>query len=94
MVVTWKFDLLPRWALAVLVAREALFLGARADATCAGGGELRITMLGRWAVWPTMAALFAALAGLDPADDVLLYLGLALTLVATAQYVRQASTSA
>jgi cardiolipin synthase len=90
-VVTWRFDLLPRWALAVLVAREALML-ALGPVYVRRRGELRITMLGRWAVWPTMSAIFFALAGVDPLDDVLLYLGLAMTLAATAQYARQAST--
>jgi cardiolipin synthase len=91
--VTWKFDLLPRWALAVLVAREAFILVV-GPFWVRRYGELRITMLGRWAVWPTMAAVAGALAGWDPADDILLYLGLAMTLGATAQYARQASTRA
>lgn len=92
-VVTWRFDLLPRWALAVLVAREALML-AIGSFYVRRHGELRITMLGRWAVWPTMSAIALALLGGDPADELLLYLGVALTLAATAQYVRQASSSA
>jgi cardiolipin synthase len=90
---TWRFDLLPRWALAVLVGREALFL-ALGPLYVRRGGELRITMLGRLAVWPTMTAIATALLGLDPADDVLLYVGLGMTLGATAQYLRQLSTSA
>ncbi len=92
-VVAWRFELLPRWALAVLVAREALML-VLGTAFVRRGGELRITMLGRWAVWPTMSAIAFALLGVDPLDDVLLYLGLAMTLGATAQYARQLSTSA
>jgi cardiolipin synthase len=91
--VTYKFDLLPRWALLVLVAREALLL-AVGPFYVRKRGELKITMLGRWAVWPTMSAIAFAIAGVDPLDDVLLYVGLTMTLGATAQYVRQASTSA
>ena len=92
-IVTWKFDLLPRWALAVLVGREALML-LIGPFYVRRRGELKITMLGRWAVWPTMSAIALALVGADPVDAILLYLGLAMTLGATAQYVRQASTSA
>ena len=92
-VVCWKFELLPRWALAVLVAREALLL-AIGPFYVRRRGELRITMLGRWAVWPTMSAIALALVDADPVAEILLYVGLALTLAATAQYVRQASTSA
>ena len=92
-VVAYHFDLLPRWALLVLMAREALML-AIGPFYVRRRGELRITMLGRWAVWPTMSAIAFALVGADPLDDVLLYIGLAMTLGATAQYARQASTSA
>lgn len=92
-IVTYKFELLPRWALLVLIGREALML-AVGPFYVRKRGELKITMLGRWAVWPTMSAVAFALVGADPVDDVLLYIGLAMTLGATAQYVRQASTSA
>ena len=92
-IVTWKFDLLPRWALAVLVGREALML-LIGPFYVRRRGELKITMLGRWAVWPTMSAIALALVGADPVDAILLYVGVAMTLGATAQYVRQASTSA
>jgi cardiolipin synthase len=92
-VVAWKFDLLPRWALAVLVGREALML-AVGPFYVRRRGELKITMLGRWAVWPTMAAIALCLVDTHPVDQALLYIGLVMTLGATAQYVRQASTSA
>ncbi len=91
--ITWRFDLLPRWALAVLLVREGLLLIV-GPFYVRRGHDLQITMLGRWAVWPTMAAIFAALVGLDGVDDVLLYIGVAMTLAATAQYARQVSTSA
>lgn len=92
-IVAYGQDLLPRWALLVLAAREALMLAA-GPWYVRRFGELRITMLGRWAVWPTMSAIALSLVGADPADEVLLYLGVALTLGATVQYARQASTSA
>jgi cardiolipin synthase len=92
-VVTYYHELLPRWALIVLVAREAFMLIA-GPFYVRRFGELRITMLGRWAVWPTMSAIAFAVIGVEPLDEILLYIGLVMTLGATAQYVRQASTSA
>ena len=90
-VVCWHFDLLPHWAIAVLVAREALML-VLGTFYVRRGGELRITMVGRWAVWPTMSAIAFGVLGVDPLDDILLYVGLAMTLIATAQYAEQVST--
>ncbi|MFL5845206.1 MAG: CDP-alcohol phosphatidyltransferase family protein [Solirubrobacteraceae bacterium] len=92
-IVAYDHALLPRWALIVLVAREALML-AVGPFYVRKRGELKITMLGRWAVWPTMSALALCLVGADPVDSILLYIGVAMTLGATAQYARQASTSA
>jgi cardiolipin synthase (CMP-forming) len=88
-VVCWRFELLPRWALAVLVARELLMLVA-GRAVLRRGVELRINWWGRWAVWPLMSAIFAGLVGLETLAAVLLYLGLALAIVATVQYGRSA----
>jgi cardiolipin synthase (CMP-forming) len=86
-VVTWRFDLLPRWALALLAARELamLVLGRLAMRR---GMELRINWPGRLAVAPVMGAFFFAMAGLEGLGEVLLYVGLALALLATALYVR------
>jgi CDP-diacylglycerol--glycerol-3-phosphate 3-phosphatidyltransferase len=94
-VATWYHDLLPRWALAVLIARE-LFMLVAGQYVVRQGRELKINMVGRWAVWPVMSAVFLALCGVDTAADVLLYVGLLLTLWATVLYVRDArpSTSA
>jgi len=86
-VVCWHFRLLPRWALAVLVARELLMLvfgryGQR------HGVELRINWPGRIAVFPLMASLFFAFTGLEDLAEILLYVGLALAIVATVMYFR------
>jgi cardiolipin synthase len=91
----WYHDLLPRWALAVLVARE-LFMLVAGRQVLKRGLELKINMVGRWAVWPVMAAIFLAICGVGLLADLLLYVGLFLTLWATALYVRDArpSTSA
>lgn len=85
-VVCWRFDLLPRWALAVLAARELVML-VLSRIAMTRGLELEIKMLGRWAVWPTMFSLFLAMVSTTWVADALLYFGLALTLVATGQYL-------
>jgi CDP-diacylglycerol--glycerol-3-phosphate 3-phosphatidyltransferase len=94
-VVCWYHDLLPRWALAILIARE-IFMLLAGQYVIRQGRELKINMVGRWAVWPVMSAVFLALCGVDTVADIFLYLGLFLTLWATALYIRDArpSTSA
>jgi cardiolipin synthase len=86
-VVCWHFELLPRWALAVLIAREVVVI-VLARLGLRRGLELRINWPGRAAVWPVMSAIFFALLDLRTFAAVLLYLGLALALWATALYVR------
>jgi CDP-diacylglycerol--glycerol-3-phosphate 3-phosphatidyltransferase len=86
-VVCWRFELLPRWALDVLIAREvAVVVLARAG--LGRGLDVEINWPGRLAVWPTMSALFFGLVGLRTLGSVLLYIGLGLSLVALAMYVR------
>ena len=86
-IVAWEFELLPRWALLVLGAREALML-ALTQLALRRGIDLNVNMLGRWAVWPTMSALFFAMVTDDAWPEWLLYFGLALTLGATIIYFR------
>jgi cardiolipin synthase len=86
-VVCWHFHLLPRWALAVLVARELVVI-VLARIGLKRGMELRINWPGRLAVWPLMSAIFFALLDLRTTGAILLYVGLALALVATAMYLR------
>jgi CDP-diacylglycerol--glycerol-3-phosphate 3-phosphatidyltransferase len=86
-IVCYRFELLPRWALIVLAAREALMvvltrIGMR------HGMDLKVNMVGRWAVWPVFAALGLAMVSTTWVADALLYLGLAMTLWATALYMR------
>ena len=88
-IVCWKFELLPRWALAVLAAREAFMLVA-APLLVRRGVELRINWPGRLSVAPIMGAIFFALCGLHTLGEVLLYVGLALSLTATFLYGRTA----
>ncbi len=86
-VVAWRFELLPRWALALLAARELAML-AIARYGLARGVELRINWPGRLAVAPVLGSLFFAMTGLRVLAEVLLYAGLALALTATVLYVR------
>ena len=84
--VCWHFELLPRWALAVLGARE-LFMLVLTQVGMRKGMDLQINMVGRWAVWPVMFAIFLTLLVESWVADASLLLGLALTLWATAIYV-------
>jgi cardiolipin synthase len=86
-VVTWHFQLLPHWALAVLAARELLMLIAGRYGL-ARGVELRINWPGRLSVAPVMGAFFFAMAGLEEVGEAMLYVGLALALLASALYLR------
>ncbi len=85
-VVCWHFELLPRWALAVLAARELAML-VLTQAALRRGLDVEINMVGRWAVWPVMAAIATALVVDTAVADLLLYAGLAMTLAATALYL-------
>lgn len=87
LVVCWHFELLPRWALAVLVGREALTL-VLGRLALRRGLDVRINWPGRLGVWPVMSAVFFAIVGLDRLAEACLYVGLVLVLWATALYVR------
>jgi phosphatidylglycerophosphate synthase len=86
-VVTWHFHLLPRWALAVLAARELLML-VLGRHVLARGVELRINWPGRLGVGPVMSSFFFTMAGLEAVGEWMLYVGLAMALLATAMYAR------
>jgi cardiolipin synthase len=86
-IVCWHFELLPRWALALLGLRELFMLGLT-QFGMRRGMDLKINMVGRWAVWPVMFAIFLTLLADTWVADVSLYLGLVLTLWATAIYVK------
>lgn len=86
-IVCWDFELLPRWALAILVAREVVML-VFSQVALKLGMDLNINMVGRWAVWPVMFALFLTLLVDSWVAEASLYLGIFLTLWATAIYFR------
>jgi cardiolipin synthase len=87
MVVCWHFELLPRWAIAIVVARELFMLGLSRYGL-KRGVELKVNWPGRVGVAPTMGAPFFAMAGVHWLALVMLYVGIALSLVATVLYVR------
>ena len=86
-VVCWHFELLPRWALAVLAARELAMLPIGQFAL-RRGLDIEVNMVGRWGVWPTMFSLFLAMVSVTWVAEGLLYVGLAMTLAATVIYIR------
>jgi cardiolipin synthase (CMP-forming) len=86
-VVCWHFELLPRWALAVLVARELVTL-VLAQAGLRRGLELEINWLGRLAVFPVMSSIFFAMVIDSWLPTALLMVGLVTALLATGLYMR------
>ncbi|HUE28546.1 MAG TPA: CDP-alcohol phosphatidyltransferase family protein [Solirubrobacteraceae bacterium] len=87
MVVCWRFTLLPRWAIALVIARE-LFVLALSRYGLRRGVELKINWPGRLGVAPILGAPFFAIAGVHWLALIMLYVGLALSLIATVLYVR------
>ena len=85
--VCWHFDLLPRWALAVLVAREVI-TALLAEVALRRVGELSINWLGRVAIAPTMAAIFFSMVSESVVWDVMFVVGVALGVLGTIAYVR------
>jgi cardiolipin synthase len=88
MAVAWDFSLLPRWALAVIIARELVML-ALGRYALSQGVELKINWPGRLGVAPTMGAPFFAMAGVHWLALIMLYSGMALALLATGLYIRR-----
>ena len=86
-IVCWEFELLPRWTLALLAARE-LFMLLLTELALRRGMDLKVSMLGRWAVWPVMSAMGIAFMVETWATDVVMYIGLGMTLATTALYVQ------
>jgi cardiolipin synthase (CMP-forming) len=88
MVVCWHFNLLPHWAIAIVIARE-LFMLAASRYALSHGVEIQINWPGRLGVAPIAGAPFFAMAGLHWLALVMLYVGMALGLVSAALYVRR-----
>ena len=80
--VCWHFELLPRWALALLVAREVAML-VLAQYAVRHGAEVRVNWPGRISVFPIMGGIFFALVADGWVPTALLLVGLALAILAT-----------
>jgi cardiolipin synthase len=87
MVVCWHFNLLPRWAIAIVIARE-LFMLAASRYALSRGLEIQINWAGRLGVAPIAGAPFFAMAGVHWLALILLYVGMVFGLVSAALYVR------
>jgi len=86
-VVCWKFELLPRWALAILAAREVVTLIV-AQLGLRRGLDLEINWVGRWSVWLTMGGIFLALVTAAWIAPAMFFTGLVGSLLASAIYLR------
>jgi cardiolipin synthase len=86
-VVCWKFELLPRWALAILAAREVVTLIV-AQLGLRRGLDLEINWVGRWSVWLTMGGIFLALVTAAWIAPAMFFVGLVGSLLASALYLR------
>jgi CDP-diacylglycerol--glycerol-3-phosphate 3-phosphatidyltransferase len=86
-VVCWHFELLPRWALAVLVAREVI-TALLAELAIRRVGELQINWLGRLATVPVMASIFFAMVSSSWVWSAMLIFGVVLGVMGTIAYVR------
>ncbi|HEY1285575.1 MAG TPA: CDP-alcohol phosphatidyltransferase family protein [Solirubrobacterales bacterium] len=84
-VVCWHFDLLPHWALALLVARELVML-VLAQYGLRHGVEIAVNWPGRISVFPIMGGIFLALVTAGWVPAAMLVVGLALAVIATALY--------
>jgi cardiolipin synthase (CMP-forming) len=93
MAVCWHFSLLPRWAIAIVIAREVFMLGLSRYGL-RRGIELKINWFGRIGVAPTMGAPFFAMAGVHWLALIMLYSGMTLGLIATVLYVRRGLSEA
>jgi cardiolipin synthase (CMP-forming) len=87
MAVCWRFSLLPRWALWVVIARE-VFMLCMSRYAIYRRAQIKINWPGRLAVAPILGAPFFAMAGVHWLAVVLLYIGMALSLTATGLYLR------
>ena len=86
-VVCWHYELLPRWALAVLVAREVAML-VLAQYGVRHGVEIRVNWPGRISVFPLMGGIWLALFAPGWVATALVVWGTAMAILATLLYAR------
>ena len=85
--VCWHFDLLPKWGLAIVVAREVATL-VLAQAGLSRGVDIEINWLGRIGVAGVMAGLFFAMVIDSWVPEALFVVGLVAAILASVVYVR------
>jgi cardiolipin synthase len=88
-VVCWHFELLPRWALALLAVREVVTL-VLAQMALRRGIDLEINWIGRIGVFLVFAAIFWSMVFDSWVLDAALITGVAISILATTIYVRAA----
>jgi cardiolipin synthase len=86
-IVCWHFELLPRWALALLAVREVAMLGL-AEYGLRHGVDVEVNWPGRLSVFPIMGGIFFAMVFAGWVPSLLLIVGLALAILATVLYAR------
>jgi len=86
-IVCWHFELLPRWALALLAAREVAML-LIAQYGLRHGAQIAVNWPGRLSVFPIMGGIFFALLFEGWGPEAALVVGLVLAWLATALYAR------
>ena len=86
-VVCWSFELLPRWALALLALRELSML-LLAQYGLRHGVDIAVNWPGRISVFPIMGGIFLALLAPGWVATALLLWGLAMAILATVLYAQ------
>jgi len=86
-VVCWSFELLPRWALALLALRELVML-VLAWYGLRHGVDIEVNWPGRISVFPIMGGIFLALLAPGWVATALLIWGLVMAIIATVLYAR------
>jgi phosphatidylglycerophosphate synthase len=86
-VVCWNYELLPRWALALLALRELAML-VLAQYGLRHGVDIEVNWPGRISVFPIMGGIFLALLAPGWVATALLIWGLAMAILATYLYAR------
>jgi cardiolipin synthase len=90
--VCWHFELLPRWAIAVLAAREVVTL-ILAEIGLRRGADIEITWIGRIAVFLIMGGIFWAQVVDWVIIDIGFSIGVLVSILATVLYWRAARTT-
>jgi cardiolipin synthase (CMP-forming) len=86
-VVAWRFELIPRWALAAAAAREVAML-VLAEAALRRGVEIEVNWIGRIGVTLTFGGLGLSLMFASWIPPALFIAGVVLSVAATVLYVR------